>query len=73
MFSLKLYMLPNLSSHNIGCDNDQGLEHNQIWLVIAMVLCIANPAPQLMTRMYSHKLISNKGWQLSNFGSSDIC
>jgi hypothetical protein len=30
-----------------------------------------NSAPQLMIRMHSHELISDKGWQLSNYGSSD--
>jgi hypothetical protein len=52
--------------------DDQGLEHNRIQLVIVMLLCIANPALQLIIRMYSHELISDKAWQLSNYGSSDI-
>jgi hypothetical protein len=30
-----------------------------------------NPAPRLMIRTHSHELISDKGWQLSNYGCSD--
>jgi hypothetical protein len=30
-----------------------------------------NPAPQLMIRTYSRELISDKGWQLSNYACSD--
>jgi hypothetical protein len=37
------------------------------------VLCIANAALQLMIRMHRRELISDKGWQLSNYGSSDNC
>jgi hypothetical protein len=30
-----------------------------------------NPTPLLMIRMHSHKLISDKGWQLSDYGYSN--
>jgi hypothetical protein len=30
-----------------------------------------NPAPLLMIRMHSRELISDKGWQLSDYGGSD--
>jgi hypothetical protein len=30
-----------------------------------------NPALQLMIRMHSHELISDKGWQLSDYSCSD--